>query len=547
MIGAAKLISAILTLNVTLLVSVSAMSFMTVISRRIWVRLDWRWPTGNELKVHYLMMIWIGLAALAILLLPNRAAVFSPIAKVWAAPSAAEFERSYRPSGEGFVGVNLTKTPALWAKLRWSDEGAELLLILITLSVAARIVREIWLLRGCLKDSILIRKIGRVHILANDFAGVPFSFWWPGRAFVVVPSWCIDSRLKVIVAHELQHHRQGDTVFVYPMAVLSSLCWVNPAFRFWHQQVSELQEFACDETMVDQGRVDSLAYARLLVEVAQNRLELKHVSVCATGIVNLQRPKQLHRRIERMLSLEENKRYFSRSMSSRLGWLAAGLCAFVVAGAAFASNGWLQDRRVTAQDADVMLRTATKNGSTFPIEMNELVLKQLNRYLGTPEGREFIRESLVRLQEFEAPIQAKLTEYGLPSELMAVPLIESGFQNRPQNTQHKEWGAGLWSVIESTARAFGLRVDSERDERLDVVRESDAALRYLAANHLRFSDWRLAAMAYNIGENRLEAAIEKWQTRDPWVLIAKGTENDRDYLPKLMAAVIILKNPEAVK
>jgi len=57
---------------------------------------------------------------------------------------------------------------------------------------------------------------------------------------------------------------------------------------------------------------------------------------------------------------------------------------------AVASHSAVQDRRITLAEAQAMAKTFSK-GSEFPITVNEAVLKQLNRYLGTPEGRRFHR------------------------------------------------------------------------------------------------------------------------------------------------------------
>jgi membrane-bound lytic murein transglycosylase D len=142
-------------------------------------------------------------------------------------------------------------------------------------------------------------------------------------------------------------------------------------------------------------------------------------------------------------------------------------------------------------------------------------------------------------------LERELADRRVPEELLAVGLIESGFENLPESANPQK-SAGVWQFIPSTARAFGLRVDDVVDERLDVEKETDAAFRYLAANQLRFGNWLLGIMAYNMGERALDAAIQRAGTRDPWKLVAMGHENDRGYLAKFMAGLLILKNqPES--
>jgi hypothetical protein len=232
-----------------------------------------------------------------------------------------------------------------------------------------------------------------------------------------------------------------------------------------------------------------------------------------------------------------------RSISAFAGLLIATMMGMT----AYAAKGLVQDRRVSLDQAKAMA-TKAESEAGFPVVVNDLVLKQLNRYIGTPEGREFMRASLNRMQSYKAVIGGQLQKYHMPTEIMAVPIIESGYQNLTQvesNTSMK--AAGLWQFIPQTARNFGLRVDDEKDERLDVNLSTDAALRYLQSNQVRFKDWSLAALAYNMGENAVQKGITATGSKDAWVLIRNGYEGDKDYLPKLVATILILQNPETVE
>jgi membrane-bound lytic murein transglycosylase D len=197
---------------------------------------------------------------------------------------------------------------------------------------------------------------------------------------------------------------------------------------------------------------------------------------------------------------------------------------------------------VTQANAEELAATARAK-SDFPVVVNEAVLQQLNRYLGTEQGREFLRRSLARMESSRPMLDEKFAKYRAPRELLAVGIVESGFQNLPAH-RNPIGAAGIWQFIASTARIFGMRVDDQLDERLDEVKETEAALRYLTMNYLRFQDWQLAFLAYNMGEENLQKAIEKTGTWDAWELIRRGHEGDKNYLAKVMAAVLILQNPE---
>jgi beta-lactamase regulating signal transducer with metallopeptidase domain len=67
------------------------------------------------------------------------------------------------------------------------------------------------------------------------------------------------------------------------------VCVLNPAIYFWNRWIYEIQEFACDEALIGRRRVNSQAYARCLVEVAQTAIvQKKRAPVCATGLTFLE-------------------------------------------------------------------------------------------------------------------------------------------------------------------------------------------------------------------------------------------------------------------
>jgi hypothetical protein len=345
---------------------------------------------------------------------------------------------------------------------------------------------------------------------------------------------------RIALAHEIQHHRQRDTLWVYIVWLLRLVCVWNPVIHVWSRWISEIQEFACDEALVDRNKVNSQNYARCLIEVAQTAVQQKNIPVCATGLTFLSEGHLLKRRIKKMLATTPNQ--IKNSLALTVGFI---LAAFMVL-TACASNSLVQDRRVTLEQAQSM---AEKTRSTeFPITVNESVLRQLNRYVGTPEGRDFMKASLERMQNYKSAIGSYIKKYNAPEALMAVPIIESGYQNLSQKQSATPMkSAGLWQFIPSTARHYGLKVDEQTDERLNVDLNTDAAMRLLTADYKRFNDWSLSLMAYNMGEKALEKGISTINSRDPWVLIAKGYEGDKDYLAKFSAAVLIMQNPDLVK
>lgn len=126
------------------------------------------------------------------------------------------------------------------------------------------------------------------------------------------------------------------------------------------------------------------------------------------------------------------------------------------------------------------------------------------------------REATVRAV-FEPAADAR----DLPHELLAVALIESGFEDHAP-LPHYPHPAGVWQFIPSTARTYGLVVDRETDERRDLEKATGAALDLLSDLHAEHRDWGLAIAAYNVGSPRLNTVIADEKTRDLCTLIEAG-------------------------
>jgi membrane-bound lytic murein transglycosylase D len=132
-----------------------------------------------------------------------------------------------------------------------------------------------------------------------------------------------------------------------------------------------------------------------------------------------------------------------------------------------------------------------------------------------------------------------LQEQGIPDEIAALVLVESG----GQPTALSPKGArGIWQFMPDTARRFGLTIDSETDDRLDVPKSTQAAARYLRDLHAQFDDWSLVLAAYNVGERVVQNAVLISGSKDFALLSSKRLipAETRAYVPAVMAASHLL-------
>jgi membrane-bound lytic murein transglycosylase D len=122
---------------------------------------------------------------------------------------------------------------------------------------------------------------------------------------------------------------------------------------------------------------------------------------------------------------------------------------------------------------------------------------------------------MMRMSEYYFPIfEEALGRYNLPYELRCVPIIESALN--PMARSHAG-AAGLWQFMPATAKLYGLEVNSLVDERMDVLKSTDAACRFLTNMYAIYHDWNLVIAAYNCGSGNVNKAIRRaGGKRDFW-------------------------------
>ncbi len=177
----------------------------------------------------------------------------------------------------------------------------------------------------------------------------------------------------------------------------------------------------------------------------------------------------------------------------------------------------------------------------IPIVFNDAV-HYFVRYF-TTDKRKIFAAWLRRSKRYVPMIKEILRAHGLPEDLIYVAMIESGFNPRAYSSMK---ACGPWQFIYETGGRYGLRVNHWVDERRDPEKSTVAAALYLKDLFSQFGSWYLAAAAYNAGEKRIERSIEKHETSDFWELMKYNTlpRETREYIPRLLAAAIIAKDPE---
>jgi len=179
----------------------------------------------------------------------------------------------------------------------------------------------------------------------------------------------------------------------------------------------------------------------------------------------------------------------------------------------------------------------------FPLSEHVRVRKRIKRYSG-PEKKMFALW-LERAAKYVPKIQLVFADEGVPLDLAYLAMIESGFNLHAYSWAH---AAGPWQFIESTGRMYGLKNDWWQDGRLNLEKSTRAAAKHLKYLHKHFDgDWYLAVAAYNAGGGTVRKAVRKSGSRNFWDLTeGRVLRNEtKEYLPKLLAALAIVKDLEA--
>jgi membrane-bound lytic murein transglycosylase D len=152
--------------------------------------------------------------------------------------------------------------------------------------------------------------------------------------------------------------------------------------------------------------------------------------------------------------------------------------------------------------------------------------------------------SLQRVGKYRGLIQRVLKEEGVPQDLIYLAVAESGFQ--PQVVNGRSGAGGMWQFMTYTGAEYGLTRNGYYDYRFDPEKSSRAYARYIKKLYEQFGDWYLAMAAYDWGPGAVQHAVQRTGYADFWELYRRNAmpAETRAYVPQILAAVIMAKNPE---
>ena len=164
------------------------------------------------------------------------------------------------------------------------------------------------------------------------------------------------------------------------------------------------------------------------------------------------------------------------------------------------------------------------------------------KYYSQKDRKRFQR-FLNRGAQYKQVIQDLLISEGLPPDLYFLGILESGYQT---GAVSHAGAVGPWQFMAPTARQYGLKINNYVDERVDPIRSTISAIKYLKELYRQKKTWPLALAAYNAGPGRVRRAMRRGGSRNYWKLTRRRLlpYDTREYIPQFLAMVTIGKNLE---
>lgn len=144
---------------------------------------------------------------------------------------------------------------------------------------------------------------------------------------------------------------------------------------------------------------------------------------------------------------------------------------------------------------------------------------------------------LKRSKRVFSVVEPILAKYGIPDDFKYLAVAESGLINVTSPAGAK----GIWQFMQSSGKSYGLRINSQVDERLHLEKSTEAACLYLKEAYNRFGNWSLAAASYNRGMAGVSRDLAKQLVGDYYDLHL-NTETSR-YMLRILALKQIFDNP----
>ena len=212
-------------------------------------------------------------------------------------------------------------------------------------------------------------------------------------------------------------------------------------------------------------------------------------------------------------------------------------------------NLWYVQKKVSQSEEDYYDMDSVRFESNVPDSVYIERIREMNSFITLPYN-DIVKNYIIKYSEkmpssigkilglcdYYMPIFEEIfDQYDMPEELRAMAVIESAMNPLAVS---RVGAKGMWQFMYSTAKIYGLNIDSFVDERLDPVKSAHAAAQYLQDSYEIFGDWNLAIASYNCGAGNVNKAIRRSGGKrgfwDIWPYLPRET---RGYVPAFVGAL----------
>ena len=181
---------------------------------------------------------------------------------------------------------------------------------------------------------------------------------------------------------------------------------------------------------------------------------------------------------------------------------------------------WYVQKKVSQSEEDYFDMDSVRFESNVPDSVYIGRIKRMNSFITLPYN-DIVKNHIIKYSEkmpqtigkilglceyYMPQFEEIFSLYDMPEELKAMAVIESAMNPLAVS---RVGAKGMWQFMYSTAKIYGLHIDSFVDERLDPIKAAHAAAQYLQDAYEIFGDWNLAIASYNCGAGNVNKAIRR--------------------------------------
>ena len=223
-------------------------------------------------------------------------------------------------------------------------------------------------------------------------------------------------------------------------------------------------------------------------------------------------------------------------MTRLLKAMTQTISILLISQSSFAENSLISlENDVLNLSAEKIKHRLNAKAGVFDLKYSEAVKNDIKSYL--IGGKKTTQKILSRRQIYFPIIERYLKINQLPEELKYLTIIESALN---PNAISSAGAVGLWQLMPTTARRFGLKINSQVDERRDPHKSTQAALKYLTFLHELLGDWTLAVAAYNCGGGGVQKAMRLGKGQDFWSIKSHLPTQTQHYIDRLASVVYVM-------